>query len=378
MNNFSKLLSLLALFIITADYAAAAPQILSVETIAQPSPSIVLHGTGFQQGPYVMVFDNFEKGADNQVVPLSSPEVGSWTYYPSDGIPRYVKESDGNTAMNMRDFSYPLSSLNSDAHVTKVFDGFYRQALVAFSIRVPIGTTFPGSAATETFPAVSSWKMSWLMSGENGFGTPSLFDICLPTHVGHGSFVVGGNSGLLAWIASGDQWWSWTSYNNVVTFVGMDEKNPSTTPIHWYFHSVSDHNVTEEQGQTDASAYAGTDYQFDRINFPGWWGNGDNTNFNALMDNIYVAVGPNSLARVEVTDSADYTKSTTSIVLPTLSWEDAKITLDSSLVSQVGEASSGNTVYVYVFDLNGTSNSTGFPVTISGNAPPSAPVLTVY
>jgi len=55
--------------------------------------------------------------------------------------------------------------------------------------------------------------------------------------------------------------------------------------------------------------------QYQYVNFPGW------IRSNApLYDDIYVATGPNAIARVELTDSANYDKSRIVAVQPSTSW----------------------------------------------------------
>ena len=70
---------------------------------------VKIFGTGFGSvGPQVVLFDDFEKpingikGSDGDVVPLSSPLIGSWTSHSHDGRSvRYAVEG-GNRAMQAK------------------------------------------------------------------------------------------------------------------------------------------------------------------------------------------------------------------------------------------------------------------------------------
>ncbi len=64
---------------------------------------------------------------------------------------------------------------------------------------------------------------------------------------------------------------------------------------------------------------------FDRVQFPGWFGNGDFTNFQAYYDDIYIATGKNAYSRVELSNSKDISTSTINLTMPVVSWSDAEI-----------------------------------------------------
>ena len=64
---------------------------------------------------------------------------------------------------------------------------------------------------------------------------------------------------------------------------------------------------------------------FDRIKFPGWFGNGDTSNFDAYYDDIYVATGENAFARMEISNAATVAKSTINLTMPISSWTNTTI-----------------------------------------------------
>jgi hypothetical protein len=99
-------------------------------------------------------------------------------------------------------------------------------------------------------------------------------------------------------------------------------------------------------------------YQYNMINFPGWFRKGDNDNFQAIYDNIYVAIGPNHVARIELTNSPNYKDSTKLFTIPYESWSDNKISLD---IEKTG-ISNVDALYIYIFDRDGNRTANGLSI----------------
>ena len=90
---------------------------------------------------------------------------------------------------------------------------------------------------------------------------------------------------------------------------------------------------------------------FDRIKFPGWFGNfgnADKSLFDAYYDDIYVATGANAFARVEISDAVNFTDSIVNLTMPIVSWAQDKI------VIKVHQENAGNfsTWFLRVHDKN--------------------------
>jgi hypothetical protein len=92
----------------------------------------------------------------------------------------------------------------------------------------------------------------------------------------------------------------------------------------------------------------------------------------SYFDDVYVAVGPNSRARVEIGDASTYTSNHKLTMVTPTSWSGTNITG----TVRAGSFTSGN-AYVYVTDSTGAVNSNGYAVTFgsgsSDTMPPSAP-----
>ena len=69
----------------------AAPAITGVAGSMADGQTVTISGSGFGNGPTVLVFDDFESGdgQPGQSIPLTSPEVGKWSDYTAQGRPTY-------------------------------------------------------------------------------------------------------------------------------------------------------------------------------------------------------------------------------------------------------------------------------------------------
>lgn len=353
MNRASKLNStaLLALSLCAALPASAAP---SLTRIDYTTSEITLTGTNFGPAPKVVLFDNFEHGSKFADLLQSQGNKNNW--FP--GVV-FFKEDNGNTAHRAKDPVQVALGNKGLAQVTADFPADYKSALVSFSVKVPKGTTFAGATELKTFPTMSSWKFSWLMSGPNGFQEANRFDICLPTHPGGGNGMLSCNDGSVAYLDHMSTWWEWDNYNYVTSYIKIADVNPNTTPIKYSFESFNNSKHYYKDGDNTrymSTAFQLTDFKFNRINIPGWWGNGDNTKFDGLYDDMYVAVGDNAQARVMITNSQILDASTYAIPVLTKTWSDGKIVLDLDVLPRKAG------LYVHVIDRTGTVSANALPL----------------
>eukprot|EP00163_Fabomonas_tropica_P008961 TRINITY_DN18757_c0_g1_i1.p1 TRINITY_DN18757_c0_g1~~TRINITY_DN18757_c0_g1_i1.p1 ORF type:complete len:365 (+),score=-1.88 TRINITY_DN18757_c0_g1_i1:34-1128(+) len=322
----------------------AAPNISAIEVDSDTS-EIRITGSGFGEAPDVVVFDNFQRGVEFQKAELSLANHGAWTddgWY--GGIPDYFVEDDGNVSITARDNDYSLDSMSRIAQLQTVFPRT-QKLFIAYSVKVPAGTSFAGASTLGSFPDVSSWKFTWVQNGKDAFQNSNL-DLTLPTHSGGGNFILGGNDGNIRWLNSGSNWWSWSSFNNMS--IGLDMSDPSQ--INYYWRNVSDKQYYDATGYGEKSKLNVAEFYVDRVGFPGWWGNGDNKNFNGIYDNLYVAKGDNYLARVEASNSSDPKLATSLVVVSSKAWSDSKIVLDTAVLEGF------DVTHLSVVDANGTSS----------------------
>lgn len=328
---------------------------LSVQVEASPklekidyngsTEEVVITGQNFGAGPNVVMFENFEHA--NKFSEQFSSISNSW----SDDVV-LLEESSGNRAHRAKDPEIAANGLKGIAQIVVNFQKHYSEAFISFSVKTPAGTTFPAASEEKTFPSHSSWKFAWLMSGDDGFQTEG-FDICLPTHVGDGSFTLGGNDGGLAWLDRGQKWWEWDKYNHMASYIKFSDQHSEAHDVDYSWRVVNNLVNMERAGTKEASRFSSRNHEFDRVNIPGWWGNGDNSNFDGLYDNIYIAVGENARSRAVITDNSDFEKSTFSITVMPKSWTDEEIKIDMSIVP------SDKNYYLHIFGADGQRSSKG-------------------
>lgn len=355
MNQFMKFSVLgSSLFFLSSVFNAvfAAPTIDSI-VVDDQANQVIVSGTNFTSAPTVMIFDSFENGVSGSSVKADGPEIGTWEVpSSSDAQTKYVLESDGNMGFLARDLNAPSGS--QLAQLVAVFDKNYKEIFLSYSVKVPDGSYFSGASSDQSFPDVSSWKLAWLISGRDGFyNNDGKFDLVVPTHVGRGTFMISGNDGTLSYISGGSTWWSWHDYNNISFYMKIDANNPSSTPVRWKMNIVSPKTSLELKDTKTASEFSGTDFQFDRLNIPGWFGNGSQGNFQAIYDNIYIAVGENSQSRIVITDAPNISESKKSITVPPKDWSATRISFDSDLMPD------WTNVYVHIYDQYGNPSSSG-------------------
>lgn len=331
--------------------AVAAPTLTKLE---YTESEVILSGANFGSAPKVVLFDNFEHGSKFADLLQSQGNKNNWF---AGALP--YKEADGNTAHRAKDPAQVALGKKGLAQVIADFPADYKTALVSFSVKVPKGTTFAGAADLKTFPSVSSWKFSWLMSGPNGFQETNNLDICLPTHPGGGNVMLSGNDGTATYLDSLSTWWEWDDYNHMTSYIKIADINSSATPIAYSFESfnkVKHYYLVGDNSKYMATSFQQTNFSFNHINIPGWWGNGDNSKFDGLYDNMYVAVGSNALARVIITNSPIYDASTFAVPVMAKTWTGNKIVLDTDVLPQKAG------LYVHMIDNTGAVSANSLPL----------------
>lgn len=307
--------------------SAFAIDITSIQLSGAPDAegyyTVTVNGVDFGSGPRVVLYDDFNNQTVGSVVSLDSPLIGQWEYSTDyAGRPQVVSNGSGR-AMQVRDFAY--TGLNRIAQLEARLPQRGNQLFFSYSVTVPTGRYFAGASTDSTFPDVSSWKFTWIADGDGAIQADGLFDLCVPTHPGSGSFSISGNEGSLGYVTMRSGW-SWHTKNYISYGMLPNASNPSTANGLTYWQHTGKSGSAYTRTKTDAPAMiSGASTAFDRVKFPGWFGNGDTSNFNAYYDDIYVATGPNALARVEISDAASVGSSVRNVTMPITSWSNTQI-----------------------------------------------------
>lgn len=350
---------------VTALALAVSPLFLAAEEEISTESSIdsngmyqiLLEGTNFPPAPNLAVFDNFEKYSNNNTITLNEAPYGSWdSYGETIGKPKsqsYLrKKTSGDTSkryqssgQEIRDFNY--TDGNKIAKLQTVFPRT-SQVYLSYSVLVPEGNFFSGASSDNTFPSVSSWKFTWILDGAGAYQDAARYDLCVPTHVGNGNFLIAGNVGNLDTVPGSFQW-SWHSQNYFSFGMKADSTDPINNPGYYFFkHTADKSNQTTIENSSKSPMFSGVSTGFDRIMFPGWWGNGDTSNFNAVYDDIYVAYGENAFSRIELLNSNDPETATSRVNLPFDSWNSTSI---SAKIPKEFLSTTSNK-YLFIYDQN--------------------------
>lgn len=286
--------------------------------------TITIQGAGFGNGPNIALFDDFNNQTSGAPIVLNkSALIGKWINSTSySAVPNIVDYGKGK-AFQVYGGASPNGA--SIAQIETVFNPKVSNIFVSYSVVVPEGKFFAGSSVDYEFPTVSSWKFTWIADSPKAISSQTLHNVCTPTHGGNGSFLLAGNSVNYGWLSIANSW-SWHTKNYISYGTLPSTSSPQQEPGKIFFQLTGKANAPLIYEKNDAPIFpASNTTSFDRIKFPGWFGNGDTSNFDAYYDDIYVATGENAFARVELSNAATVTKSTINLTMPITSWSDTTI-----------------------------------------------------
>lgn len=285
--------------------------------------TVQMTGLDFGEGPTIALFDDFNNQVVGQPVDLEKALIGKWSKSSSYSAQPKVVEYDGGKAFQIHDFT--KTGTAKIAQIEVIFPEKQSNIFISYSVVVPKGRFFAGSSKDLTFPDVSSWKFTWITDTPDGIGSTTMFNICAPTHAGKGSFLLAGNSVNHGWISVADAW-RWHDKNYMSFGLLTNDLDPISGSGNVVFQLTGKKDASLITNKTSSPIFpASNTKSFDRVKFPGWFGNGDTSNFDAYYDDIYVAIGKNALARIELSDADDIERSTINMTMPVVSWTKDKI-----------------------------------------------------
>jgi len=334
-----------------------------------PGNTIVISGDSFREGPNIVIFDDFSRGADGESI-TTDATVGTWDSVSSNAV--YIDDDSGTDNLGAHLIE------GCSMRQLRVFFPKDISMFMSYRVKIPEGYTFPGTDQAETFSIGSHWKVTWLI-GEDYDSSGN--NMCIPTFVS--SFRIGGNSPSLAYYGEdnwpdrirafredgsrfGDDWWTFNGWNRGSFLIISDEKDPGGAPG-YYWHQA----INPEQGQTwfelNDRSFHGLEEYWKQFNIPGWVVTNVDRCFEStrvIYDDIYLAVGANSAARVEIGDSPIYTESKEIAIFTIDSWSDDQI---NATVRQ-GGFKIGDEVFLFVIDAD-NNVSDGYPVRLGSENP---------
>lgn len=337
----------------------AAPVITNVQGHLTDNTRLIITGSGFGSGPRVELFDPFEGGPAGSNIPLSSPRSGFWSS--ASGSPPIYDTEALSGRFGFRVFD---SNLNRARQLTKVFSTPTTEVFVSYWVRIPAGTFFPGARAAAVFPLLPTWGLALIADGPDGFQGND--DLALPLFAGFNEFRLAGTD-FDPGFGLGSNWWSFTEWMRLSFWLRADPARPSTANGLTTFQSLSPSKGIFSLTNIGIPLFDGDDnvvddaiFQWTQISIPGFISDtiaGENV--RPVMDDIYIASGPNAQARVEIGNNILFYNSTNFSIATPVQWSDNEII---ATLNQ-GSFDSGASVFVHVVDANGNPSSVGFPLT---------------
>jgi len=332
----------------------AAPSISGYTGTMSNGQSITISGSSFgANGPTIVMFDDFELGSDgtNLSDRVINARVGTWrdvSDYIGSYCPTYSNMQSHSGSLALRQNWGSGSGQQEGARwasptSTSVFTKIY----FSFWTYLPAGQNVPGAGG----PYGPNWKVWWLSTNDifqNDYGSEIVTDPPQETTIAP----IDGSHNRAGWgygsfSFTKGRWLRWEGYLTASTSTG--------SAYLWLTDSgQARHLLGSASGRTIDDGTTGWQY----IHFPGY-GRYD-ANSNTYYDDIYVATGEGAQARVEIGNNATYTSCTNLAVCTPTSWGDTSITA----TVRTGSFTNG-TAYLYVTDSDGSTNSTGYEVTLS-------------
>ncbi|BBO72990.1 hypothetical protein DSCW_04070 [Desulfosarcina widdelii] len=355
MSNILKILAISVILNIPVT-ALSSPSISSVEGTVKDGSRIFITGNDFgANGPNIFLFDDFSGGENGEVFPDKSAIIGTWD------LKRGKVWTDNLLSKNQ---GSRHTGLDGGMQNRILFGSVQEEIFISSIAYVPDGYRFPGAATENALDSNPNIKHAWLFYTADGYSVDNDPDMWMP------GVDTGGNWQTLmsndtrsprqGWRSgSAEQQWAW---NEPVRWSFWFKGNGTTASGSREYHgavSSSGHTFYENHNVAwfDTSDHA---YGFDRMTIPGYLSRDSYPTYNYVIDDVYVAVGPNAAARVEIGNNAKYTNCTKLAIMTPTSWSDNKI----EAVVREGMIDTNDTLYLYVIDNNNVC-SDGYPISIS-------------
>lgn len=347
--------------------ATALPTIASVTGSFSNGNSFTVNGSGFGSGPKVFLFDDFENGVIGEKLRLgaNSAVIGQWDVV-GTLPPKYSSRSAHSGTKAFEAMQSPTVEGGNFAQVllpsvTEIFMSWWNF--------VPTDTPWPGElAGGATNPnGPINWKIMWIAGDQYfNYNDQDFVMISNPKYF----YITGNNAvwGTPDFFVIDDfpkgEWkrfWWWqkdgaASNGNVNLW---ELRNPTALSPGVKKLINANYVSTTIAGRTRTRLSVNA---YTRQNSTG-------VQPVQMFDDVYVAVGPNSQARVEVGNAATYASCTNLSVATSTSWTDTQITA----TFRSGSFKSGENAYLFVIDGSGNV-STGKTIVIGAQsqiAPPT-------
>ncbi len=359
-----KIFTILVLLLSLYSIVEAAPAVSTYSGTIINGNTIIISGAGFgANGPYVVIFDDFERGTNGNQLSTNLATLGAWSGGDEWTHTLYQNtwKVSGNLAAQF-DATYSGSGQPELWVVAPVyFDSFF----IAWWQMVPSGDNYSGQGAGGI-----NWKQMWILTdnccgeadqvltdtdggGNSLTSNSSPFRNNLTLHYTD-SPRVPGEVDFPGWVRG--TWMRWAIW----------ERGRTDSTGHITVRTTSTlHNTQTNLNRDTQTINSGMTGLRHRLAMNGYTRPRTKAPCRQLFDDVYFAVGEHAQARVELGNANTYAGSSNLTMCTTglgvQGWSDTSITCT---VRQGGFAN-GSKAWIYVTDENGKC-SKGYPVTIGG------------
>lgn len=303
-------------------------------------------GSGFGTGPEVKFwFSGRNPEEKNEVDMTQDPEIGSfsgnregsgsaisatWNYWYDQKSDRYFVPTINNSGEGGTYFSKNVDMGNANSE----HDGY----LISYRSYVPDGYSFPGTTMEQfdngNFDDTgSTFKSAWVTNNGDNTGNG---DLIIWTHSDGNNLQYAGNGAQVGINDRGSRYAGTMTLlntrdhsNRVLSYLQVPEGFTSGEMVtaEWGLSGTNEPRYYEGQKELVSNAVP-LNHRY--ISFTGWAdpdrdGFGTIETTQVLYGDIYVAQGPNSRARVEIGDAANYADCKWLFIAPPTSWTDTEV-----------------------------------------------------
>ena len=364
MRNTSRF----SLLVLTVSFGfvhagASAQTVSGVSGSVANGQTISISGSNFgSSGPKIVIYDDFENGPVGQNIANHPATIGAWDNMVDSSPPHYdsTYRLSGNQSMKS-DFR-----IASGSSVQATISPAESDAFLSFWVYLPTTSEFPGADGRDGPP---NWKLTWLMRS-----CCSTTDLMVPISITAGppaqNFYISCND------CTGDVYFG----NDAGTKDLLADKGK------WYRVWAYIHGANDSSGERDVSflsrdanipvtaglAHKGAVFSSSGPYFSMWlfgaYGRLSSQESSPRYDDVYLAVGPNARARVEIGDASTYAACKNLTNATVTSWSSTSI----NAVVRQGAFTSLDQTYLYVTDAAGRV-SNGLLLSSGGALKPTPP-----
>lgn len=355
-----KIISIICILSFFPSVVFAVPSVADVSGNIVDGEQISIFGIGFgETGPNIILFDDFSRGTEGGLL-TSSANIGVWDKIRSTGFADSLLSNDKGA----RCFGPPTDTTPAGGwynNNTVLLGGVQSEVFISSRAYVPDGYYFPASIAEETYPDISALKFFWLYYTATGYATdndPDLVATCFNSPTS--TYNLFANDYARATLDR-DMDWRWEWDKPVRYAFWIKGNGTSVAGSDGLYQSVSSTGQSLVSYHETFAWFAESDnvFGFDRLTVPGFLTGASNTQSAFVIDDVYVAVGPNAAARVEIGNNINYSSCTKLAIITPSAWSDGEITA----TVREGTFNDDEQAYLYVVDENGEVNANGYPIT---------------